>query len=334
MTLKTRPPSGRVAPPLILLEGGEKSGKTWSAAELSASGKVGRTFWIDLGEGAADEYGAIPGVRYEIVEHDGTWHSLLSNVLEIREEAARASAAGEPPVVLVIDSMTQEWDLLKDWASSRARKAEFNQKRLRADPNAEIDISMNFWNDAGSRHRSLMTKLMTFPGIVVMIARGKETAAVDSNGKPIPRRKDYSVEGQKNLAYDASAWVRLSRTDKPLLVGLRSVHGGMKPGVDKPETAADFTLEWLIFDRLKYDPQNTQVRDLAVPPDPELIREEALAKDATIEGLKALWHRAKNADLHDEPVMDNDGRTTTLKQLIEDRAAALAPKPAPEQAAS
>jgi len=326
MTITTRKPTGKVAPPLILLEGGEKAGKSWAAALLSASEKVGRTFWIDLGEGAADEYGAIPGVRYEVVEHDGTWNSLLTNVLEIRDIAKQASENGEPPVVLVLDSMTQEWDLLKDWANSRARKAEFNQKRLRADPNAEIDVSMNFWNDATTRHRQLMTKLMTFPGVVVMIARGKETAAVDANGRPIARKKDYSVEGQKGLAYDASAWVRLSREAPPLLVGLRSVHSGMQPGVDKPETLKDFSIEALVFDRLRYNPQDATTRDLAVPADPELIREQALSKESTIESLKALWHVAKNADLHDEPITDAAGKATTLKELIESRAADLAPK--------
>jgi hypothetical protein len=43
---------------------------TWSCAALTASPKVGRCFWIDLAEGAADEYGAIPGADYEVVEHD------------------------------------------------------------------------------------------------------------------------------------------------------------------------------------------------------------------------------------------------------------------------
>ncbi|MFJ7724427.1 hypothetical protein ACIQYM_41155, partial [Rhodococcus erythropolis] len=100
--LKTRPPSGAVPWPLILIEGGEKAGKSWSIAELSASDKIGRTLWLDLGEGAGDEYGAIPGARYELIEHDGTWASIMEQVKAARDEAQRAFEAKEKPVVLAV----------------------------------------------------------------------------------------------------------------------------------------------------------------------------------------------------------------------------------------
>ena len=212
MTLNTRLPTGAVPWPLILLEGGEKSGKSFTAALLSASPKIGRTAWLDLNEGAANEYGAIKGARYEVIEHDGSWPSILDQVAAAKDEAAKAAQAGEPPFALVIDSMTAEWDLLKAWAETRARGTDFNKKKIRENPNAEIDVSMNFWNDANSRHRKLMLLLMTFPGIVVMTARGKDVAALDAKGRPIPNTKEYRVEGNKNLAYDASCWIRMSAT--------------------------------------------------------------------------------------------------------------------------
>jgi hypothetical protein len=262
MAIKTRKPTGAVPWPLILLEGGEKAGKSWACAELSASEKAGQTYWLDLNEGAADEYGAVPGARYLVVEHDGTWGSILGQVAEIRDEAARAAAAGQPPVVLVVDSMTAEWDLLKDWAGNRAKTSRSNQQRLQRDPNAEVQVPMNLWNDATARHRRLMTMLMTFPGIVVMTARGKEVASLDQSGRPVEGAKDYKVEGHKNLAFDASVWVRLSRDHAPIVVGARSVHAGIRPGVDKPQPMPDFTLERLIFDALKCDPTAAHVRDV------------------------------------------------------------------------
>src|SRR5215469_16277514 len=121
MTLKTRKPTGAVPWPLLLIEGEEKAGKTWACAEFTASPKVGRCFWIDLGEGAADEYGSIPGADYEVVEHDGSFSDLLRNVKEIHEVAADALAQGGKPVVPIIDTMTNEWELLKDWAADRAK---------------------------------------------------------------------------------------------------------------------------------------------------------------------------------------------------------------------
>lgn len=274
--MKTRKPTGIVPYPVVLLEGEEKAGKSYAAALLSSSEKVGQTYWIDLGEGAADEYGAIDGARYLVVEHDGTFNAILAAVEEIRAEAKRAADAGEPPVVLVVDSMTAEWDLLKDWAGARAKGSKSNQAKLAKDPNAEVSVPMNLWNDATSRHRRLMTMLLTFPGIVVLIARGKEVATLDANGRPVEGSKEYKVEGHKNLAFDCSAWVRLSRDHAPQVIGLRSVHAGMRPGVDKPKPAPQFTLEWLVFDVLKCNPAKAHVRDM---PTDELAKAQALVWD-------------------------------------------------------
>lgn len=200
--LRTRPPTGRVPWPLILIEGPEKSGKSWACAELSASSRVGRTYWIDLGEGSADEYGAITGTRYEVVEHDGTIGQILAAVTAIKAEAERAQTAGAPPVVLVIDSMTAEWELLKGVADAKAR-ARLAKKGRSAPADAEPQISMDLWNGVNGLHRRLMTLLMTMPGIVVMTARGKHVAALDAAGRPVEGSREYKVEGQKGLAYDA-----------------------------------------------------------------------------------------------------------------------------------
>jgi len=296
MTLKTRRPTGAVPWPLILIEGGEKSGKSFACAILSASPKVGRTVWLDLNEGAADEYGAIPGARYEVIEHDGTWPAILGQVEAAKTEAARAAEAGEPPLVLVIDSMTAEWDLLKTWAETRARGSNSNKKKLADDPNAEIQISMNFWNDANTRHRKLMTILMTFPGIVVMTARGKDVAALDDKGRPIEGSKEYRVEGNKNLAFDASCWVRMYRDKPAIVVGARSVHTGIRPGKDNPQDLdPDWSLEGLIFDALKCDPANAHARDLAelqAQRTPEQIRDEALQSTTGFTQIKELYTEA------------------------------------------
>lgn len=261
MTLRTRPPTGAVPWPLILIEGPEKSGKSWAAAELSASEKVGQTYWIDIGEGAADEYGAIPGARYLVVEHDGSFNEILSAVEQIKALAQQAQDGNEPPVVLVIDSGTAEWELLKDLASVRASTSDSNRARLKRDPNAEVRVPMNLWNDATAKHRKLMTLLLTFPGIAVMTARGKEVAAME-DGKPVEGAKEYKVEGHKTLGFDATVWVRLSRDHAPVVVGCRSVHHGIRPGVDEAKPIQDFSLGWLVFDFLKCDPATSHARDL------------------------------------------------------------------------
>ncbi|MCM3884179.1 AAA family ATPase [Frankia sp. R82] len=326
--IRSRRPTGQVPWPVILVEGGEKSGKSYSAALLSASARVGRTFWVDLGEGSADEYGAIPGVRYEVIEHDGTFLDILGQVRAVKAEARRASDAQEPPTVLVIDTISDVWEGLKNWASERARQ------RRKLGPDVEVTVSMDLWNDSGSRYRRLMTELLTFPGIVILLARGKEVAALDDNGKPIERQKDYRVEGHKTLAYDATMWVRMSRSGKPQIIGARSVHAGIRPGRDEPKDvkaaeAERNLLEWLIFTALRCDPEQAHVRDIKATTGGELTAEErgedpsaaqfrdrALDKNATQEDLRRLYDDALKTGKLAVPVMDETGEIGPLGKLI------------------
>lgn len=303
-TMHTRPPTGRVPWPLILLEGGEKSGKSWAAAQFSASPRIGQMYWLDLGEGSADEYGAIPGARYLVVEHDGTWEQIYGSVLAVRAEAQRATDAGQPPVVLVIDSMTAEWELLKDWAANRAR-TRYNDRARRANrrqlgDDDEPKIAMDLWNDANARHRKLMTALMTFPGIVLMTARGKDVAKMDDAGRPVENTKEYKVEGQKALGFDASCWIRLDRGKPGRVIGLRSVHTGRRPGYDDPiELAKNWSIEGIVFDTLKCDPASAHVRDLAElrpgkdEPESErcLVLSAAIVDAPDLERLKGWYER-------------------------------------------
>lgn len=290
--IRARKPTGIVPWPLILIEGGEKAGKSWAAAELTASPRVGTTYWLDLGEGAGDEYGAIPGAQYMLIEHDGSWADVYAQVEAVRAEATRAHTAGEPPIVLVFDSMSAEWELLKGIADMKARRRLAKKGRaVKADE--EPDISMDIWNEVNGKHRRLMTMLMTFPGIVVMTARGKEVAALDSGGRPIQGSKEYKVEGQKNLGYDATVWVRVSRDHPPVVVGARSVHAGVQPGVDKPRPVPGLTLERVIFDVLKCDPGTAHVRDM-----PALSTDEADRKPV-VSPQQRMFDLFKEADITD-----------------------------------
>lgn len=317
MTLKTRPPTGAVPWPLILVEGGEKAGKSWAAAVLSSSEKVGRTLWIDWAEGAADEYGAIPGARYEVIEHDGTWTSIMEQVRAAKDEAQRAIDSGEKPVVLVIDSMTAEWDDLKEWVDTKARRRESNRKKLEKDPEAEIQITTDLWNLATARHKELMRVLMRFPGIVVMIARGADQVAME-NGKPTSQRT-WKVEGQKNLAFDASVWVRLNRGEHPQIIGARSVHAGIIPGEDKPRRVPDLTLEQLVFDILKCDPKTAHVRELESVQDRVLELMDLIAAAESRDVLTGLWRDAKAGELLNVGVADGP----TVQEALAARAQEL-----------
>lgn len=265
--LKTRKPTGKVGWPLILIEGEEKAGKTWDCAVFSASEHIGTMYWLDIGEGSADEYGAIPGADYEILDHDGSWGDIIGQIEAVYAEAQRAQAAGEKPVVLVVDSMTAIWEMLTSWTADRAAKLDSNINKLRRNPDAEIVIPPGYWNPANKRHKHLMQLLKTFPGIVLVTAQGKTVTKIDEDGKPAEdergkAQRDYKVEGQKKLAYDVSVWVRKFRSSPTIVVGARSVHAGIKPGEDDPKEMPGITLEHLIFGVLKVDSKVAHARNM------------------------------------------------------------------------
>jgi hypothetical protein len=344
--LKTRKPTGRVPWPCILLEGEEKAGKSWALAQLSTSDRIGALYWIDLNEGAGDEYGAIPGANYRLIEHDGSYAQVLAAVQAVKTEARRAADAGEPPVVLGIDSGSAIWDGLKDWASARAAKSVRNRELLKRDPNAEITISQNLWNDAGARWRKLQTELLTFPGIVVVTARGKEVTEVDANGRPIEGQKTWSVQTHREFPYAATVWVRLRRGRRPLIVGARSVHVGIKPNDDPAkevtvEAADGRLLEWLVFDALKCDPGTAHVRNLVAfhgggllehereeearagrasrPSEPDAADLIARIQDAEDDDdLREVWGQANRAALLQVDVPTPSG-SYTVAELIQAR---------------
>lgn len=316
MALKTRKPTGKTPPPVVLVEGDEGAGKSWAAAILSTSDKVGRTAWLQVGfESTADQYGLIPDVRYELVEHDGTWAQIYGQVLEAKTEAEQARKRGDKPFVLVIDQIGGIWDMLSEWANNRARSSTSNKAKLAKDPNVEIDVTPNYWNDATARWRKLMTALLTFPGIVIVIARGRETALIE-NGKPVPNKKDYRVEGHKSMAFDIPAWIRMSRDGNPVLVKLRSVVNA-RQGEQRVRPLPGFTLEKFIFETMAYDPQ--QLGEQAMVPmvagfDAPLsemasVMQLAVESAETMEQLKAAHGRVK-------PALDGD-------QISEPEAATL-----------
>jgi len=287
--LRTRRPTGATSWPLILLAGEAKTGKTYAAAQFTGDPKIGQSFWLDLGEGCADEYGAVPGADYEIIDHDGTWVDIIGQVAEVREVAKKAIANGEKPVSLTIDSMTAEWAMLSAWTDLRARRSNNNQKMLEADPDSEIDITANYWNDANSRHNRLMNILKTFPGVVVLTALETEKTQFGPNGRPLPKApKIARPDAQKRLTADVTVWVRLALDSPPTIVGMRSVRHTIQPGKDKPRPWPEFSLSKLVFDRLGIGAGTAGVRDVPVLNADQVMDDEEDVAPSVAEAKKAL----------------------------------------------
>ena len=228
---------------MILVEGPEKSGKSVAAYSLSSDDRVGRTFVLDLGEGTADEYARLG--RYEILEHNGTYAAIWEQI-----EAACHEPRVDPdkPNVVEIDTGSAVWDLVKDWTNHRARNSRAGRKKLQDDPDAEIDPSMNLWNDARDRWYRIINQLRRSNCIAVVVCRARETALV-KDGQPVSGQTDYKVECEKGTPFAMTAQVRMSKPHTATLVAVRSLDVQLpEKGLQLPD---DNPLGHLVFEVLK-----------------------------------------------------------------------------------
>lgn len=292
--LRTRPPTGIVPFPLLLVEGEDKAGKSFALAQLTASDRVGRSFLLDLGDGTLDEYARLGS--YELLEHDGTWASIYGQV----RAACLEPSDPDRPNVVGIDSGSQVWELLKMWADRRARSSNKNRAILAKDPDAEIDTTMNLWNDAKDRWALLVNTLKAFPGIGVLTASGRDVAVVE-NGAPT-REKVWSSDVEKTTKGRVSATVRLRLPHVARLVEVRSLTVDVpSDGILLPDTGA---LEHVVFEVLAAGVpfgQSTAVQPTVGIPVPAakqrlLAAVKAAAKSLTEDEAKAeagrLWRAA------------------------------------------
>lgn len=240
--LITRRPTGKPPWPMLLIAGVEKAGKSYSGALLSASDLVDRTFWIEIGEGAADQYGAIPGARYEIVEHNGSYTAIADAV----HAATRQPRNGRPHAI-VIDSITELWDLLSDEAQATAnRRARAKAaERKQPTPTGDAQITMDLWNAAKKRWRRVIDDLRVYDGPVVLLARLELVAVMDAKGKPdASGAREWKVRAEKNLPFEADAIVKMTAPQTAALTGVRSTVLSTPPGEEL--SLPQFTIDGLL----------------------------------------------------------------------------------------
>lgn len=205
-----RKPTGQPSWPVLLLAGREKAGKSYQAALASSSDLIDRTFWIGFGEKDPDEYGAIPGARFEIAEHDGTLADLRDTLRYLL-----TIPADDKPHMLVIDSTTRIWSTLRDKATYIATQ------RGSKDRHGELVIGTDIWNKVNTEWAGILTLIRQHRGPVILTAR-LDTVSVIENGRPTTAKTE-KVQGQKSLPYDVDAIVEMPERGRAELTGARSV---------------------------------------------------------------------------------------------------------------
>lgn len=234
--IRTRKPTGKPPWPLLLLAGGEKTGKSWAAAEFSASDLIGQTFFIEVGEHYADEYGAIPGARFEIVEHDGTYRGIGNAVW-----SAARQPRGEDgkPNCIILDSASVLWEQLSSQAHRRAYDRWRKNHPHAPEPDEEVVVTQDLWNVAKERFGDIINMLRQHDGPVIITARLEEISVV-IGGKPTTDRT-WKVKAEKNLPFDVDMIIE-SRTPRTWEArGVRSVRYQLEPG--KSRKLPNFTVD-------------------------------------------------------------------------------------------
>lgn len=243
-TRKSRKPTGKPNPPIILLTGPEKSGKSYEAARGSGSELIGMTYWMEIGgtEGTADYYGRVPGAAYEIVPHDGSYQDILDAIRWVNHQPR----VDGKPNMLVIDSMTSLWDMLSDEIAMYARnraiaKAQRNRSRI---PNLDdpVVIDSDLWNRAKDRWGEVLWLLRRHQGPCLLLARTEIVTAFE-NDKPT-RNTTRKVKAEKNLPAAVDAIVDLHAIGEAWLTGVRTLHMDIKPG--ESQRFHDFTVDTLL----------------------------------------------------------------------------------------
>lgn len=239
--LKTRKPTGKQPWPFILMEGFEKTGKTFGSIKLSADERIGDTYLLDVGENAADSYSVLPGVEYQIIEHNGTYGGILQQVEAFVSEVP--GVVDGRPTLLILDSFTPLWQLIIE----DGERAYINKKGGKPD---EVKLPFNYWNDIKGKWRRIINMLKQWEGLVVGTARSKKVMVIE-NGKPLQGVTEYKIEAEKKLKFDVDVHVKATAPGEALFVGGRSTtvplaaFGAAIPGYK------DTGLAGLLFDLMK-----------------------------------------------------------------------------------
>jgi hypothetical protein len=231
MTLETRRPTGKPSWPIICMAGREGTGKSWTAAEASASPLVSRTLWVNVGEDAPDEYSLIPGADFEIVKHDGTYRDILRACTEI----AALPVPKDGPILFVFDSGSRLWQLLSDMAQAEANA---RAKKKNSSYSGDAQITVDLWNVAAQRWNHIFDTLRAHRGPAIITARLEQVAIMDDSGKPTTN-KQWKVQAHKSLPFDVAGMVEMQERGDFLVTKIKSA----RIQLAKPTQYPNFTMD-------------------------------------------------------------------------------------------
>lgn len=241
--MQTRTPTGAAGWPMLLVEGKEGARKTSEALRLSADPRIGSSYVIEVGERRVDEYATLG--NFMVVEHDGKLANIVRCVYDVM---AQPPLEGRP-TLLIIDSGTALWDLVKRQAELYARSSKEAKRKLEDDPNAEIQVGHQAWNRAKDPWWwAWMNDLRAWPGVLIVTARSDEVSKF-VDGKPVANQTDYRVDIERGTPFIFDATVRMRGAKAALVTTAKSLNFSVPDaGVELP---VELPLAHLVFDLFK-----------------------------------------------------------------------------------
>ncbi len=300
MVLSRRRPSGTPSWPIVLLAGCESGGKSWTAAEATGHEWFGSSLWLEIGEGSANEYIRVPGADYEIHCHDGSYAEILA---QIRDAATEPIVDGKPNL-LVVDSMTELWDLLSDEQQTIANH------RRKGKSGGDATITMDQWNAAKKRWGYVVSELRRFPGPVITTARLDQVAVVAPSGQPTGDTT-WKIRTEKNYPFEVQVVMQARVPRQWVMTGITSTYlllpegGYMKwPGYSVVEQLG----------RMGLDPTTARLSTYVEPDAGRVIGEADRARNALREILDAK--RINTADAVAKFKADGHGDLATSNDSV------------------
>lgn len=226
MTFTIAPAKRKAVPMLVSLAGVSGSGKTYSALLLAAglAGKGGSVGFLDTENGRGSMYADSPGIMaalpngYEIAE-------MREPFTPARYTEAVEAFEAHGCKVLVIDSMTHEWEGYGGCSDI----AENN--KLMGMPN---------WAKAKMEHKRMMNALLASSMHLIFCLRAREKTAIikDSNGKEQFVPKGLQPVQEKNFVFEMTLSLLLEEgTHRPVITKcpepLLTLFAGEQPLVTK-----------------------------------------------------------------------------------------------------
>jgi energy-coupling factor transporter ATP-binding protein EcfA2 len=297
MKIEFSPAVRRQTKARVALCGPSGSGKTYTALTFAHVLAPGSVALIDTEKESADGYEGL---------NDWRWGSFKPTSYEpevLIEALAAAADAGFGCVI--IDSLSHFWmgtgGLLEQVDNSTKRSRSSNS-------------FSSGWKEVRPMERRMIDAITGYPGHVIVTMRTKTEWVVQENerGKKEPKKIGTKPEQREGIEYEFSVVADLD-VDNVLTVTKTRVPPLKRAVVPEPGPEfAQSILDWLT-DGGEALPSVTDYRDRAV------------AKHVTREDLLALLEEVEGRGLGNSSVVDDEGETVTLKNLIVRKGRALAP---------